>query len=119
MVLAIFIPNISDVIQVLGSLAALFIFIFPGKFFKLIPFTFPGTFTYVKVNSFLIYFHLGMCLMKNSWKKDPNSKLLRTKFLIFIAGLFIIFGTFIFGLAFVQSILLGTSGKAGSKRLCI
>ena len=33
LVLAVFIPNIGVVIQILGAFAAVFIFIFPGMFF--------------------------------------------------------------------------------------
>ncbi|KAG1650505.1 putative sodium-coupled neutral amino acid transporter 7 [Nymphon striatum] len=90
LLLALIIPNISDVIQILGSLAAVFIFVFPG-----------------------------MCLMQANWKKDPDSKHLRTKFLIFIGGLFIVIGAFVFGLVFVQSILLDVQGTSQSKKLCV
>ncbi|XP_050409961.2 sodium-coupled neutral amino acid transporter 7 [Patella vulgata] len=79
-VLAIFIPNIGVVIEFLGALSALLIFLFPG-----------------------------MCLMKSMLdKKDkgpevnPNSN--RTTFLIFVGCAFITLGVFIFGLTLCQAI---------------
>ncbi|XP_050399017.2 sodium-coupled neutral amino acid transporter 7 [Patella vulgata] len=78
--LAIFIPNIGVVIQLLGAFAALFIFLFPG-----------------------------MCLLKSMLDKQaagpefqPNSK--RIKFLIYFSFAFITLGAFITGLTLCQAI---------------
>ncbi|XP_050409345.1 sodium-coupled neutral amino acid transporter 7-like [Patella vulgata] len=97
-VLAMFIPNIGVVIQFLGALSALLIFLFPG-----------------------------MCLMKSMLdqqdavpKFKPNSN--RIKFLIFFACVFLTLGAFIFGLILCQAIqkdLHGTKYKVKGDYLCM
>uniref|UniRef100_A0A1I8GWZ8 Aa_trans domain-containing protein n=2 Tax=Macrostomum lignano TaxID=282301 RepID=A0A1I8GWZ8_9PLAT len=68
LLLAVLIPNIGDVISLLGSLAAVFIFIFPG----------------------LCLFKIG--LDDASWLKQ------------LAAAVFLVLGSFIFGVTTVQSI---------------
>ncbi|XP_067128528.1 sodium-coupled neutral amino acid transporter 7-like isoform X1 [Centruroides vittatus] len=74
--LAAVIPNIGVVIQYLGSLAAVFIFIFPG-----------------------------LCLLQLALKKDDIIILRKTKILIAISGTFLFVGSLIFGLVFTQSLI--------------
>ncbi|XP_076358296.1 sodium-coupled neutral amino acid transporter 7-like [Tachypleus tridentatus] len=68
-------PNIGVVIQLLGSLAAVFIFVFPG-----------------------------LCLLQETLRKDPSIILLRNKFFVFISGVFLALGMGTFGLVLTQSI---------------
>lgn len=75
LIFAIFTPNIGIVIDMLGSLATLFIFIFPG-----------------------------ICLIFAILYKDPNIYLHKDRIHIFIASLYIVLGTFIFGLSVTQAI---------------
>ncbi|XP_022238391.1 putative sodium-coupled neutral amino acid transporter 7 [Limulus polyphemus] len=73
--LAVVTPNIGVVIQLLGSLAAVFIFVFPG-----------------------------LCLLQETLRKDPSIILLKDKFLVFVSGVFLAIGMGIFGLVLTQSI---------------
>ncbi|XP_046360378.2 putative sodium-coupled neutral amino acid transporter 7 [Haliotis rufescens] len=79
-VLAVLIPNIGVVIQMLGALAAVFIFIFPG-----------------------------MCLLKTSLNRLADSTSIedqrKYKFFLYFSCFFIILGAFIFGLTLTQAIL--------------
>lgn len=84
--MAIFIPNIAVVIQILGAFAAIFIFVFPG-----------------------------MCMVKAVQMKADgiwNRKLMA---LMVYACSFIILGAFIFGLTLTQSILSDIGGVKADK----
>ena len=81
LILALLIPNIGDVIKMLGSLAAVFIFIFPG-----------------------------LCMFKIALKFDPYFLYVKSCIIIAISFIFMGLGGFIFGVVFVQaikSLLLG------------
>ena len=75
LVLALVIPNIGDVIKMLGSLAAVFIFIFPG-----------------------------LCLFMSAMNSDPAILLKKSWAFIVTSFVFIAVGSFIFGVVFVQGI---------------
>lgn len=88
--LAAVIPNIGVVIQYLGSLAAVFIFIFPG-----------------------------LCLLQLALKKDEMIILRKTKILIAVSGAFLFLGALIFGLVFTQSLIENIYGKEmNTVKLC-
>ncbi|XP_063226207.1 sodium-coupled neutral amino acid transporter 7-like [Bacillus rossius redtenbacheri] len=72
--LAVVSPDIGSVIDMLGSLAAVFIFVFPG-----------------------------VCLLLSTLRKDPHILLNKDKFMVVVSAFLILFGTFIFGLVFVQA----------------
>ncbi|XP_067944842.1 sodium-coupled neutral amino acid transporter 7-like [Watersipora subatra] len=76
LLIAIYVPTIAIVIDVLGGLAALFIFFFPG-----------------------------MCLMKIALDYVPSSKLFKKRFFITAAVCFMFLGAFLFGLVTTQSIM--------------
>ncbi|XP_061196887.1 sodium-coupled neutral amino acid transporter 7-like [Saccostrea echinata] len=86
--LAVFIPNIGVVIQILGAFAAIFIFIFPG-----------------------------MCVLSAVQKKVRDQGHWTTKFKAITAFsfAFIVLGTFIFGLTLSQSIIQDEHGVKGDK----
>ena len=75
LILALVIPNIGDVIKLLGSLAAVFIFIFPG-----------------------------LCLFKCTIRSDPSYLLKKSWGLLVLSLVFIGLGGFIFGVVFTQGI---------------
>ncbi|XP_045191635.2 sodium-coupled neutral amino acid transporter 7-like [Mercenaria mercenaria] len=81
--LAVFIPNIGIVIEILGAFAAVFIFIFPGMCMLAA--------TMTQVNS------------SGQWTG-------RRKYLVGFSCCFITLGTFIFGLTLAQSIMNFTAG---------
>lgn len=83
LVLAVFIPNIGIVIEILGAFAAVFIFIFPG---------------------------MCMLVATMSQVKTAGEWTFRRKFLVVFSCCFITLGTFIFGLTLAQSIMNFTSG---------
>lgn len=83
-VLALFIPDIGLVIEYLGSLAAVFIFIFPG-----------------------------FCLLELTLWRDTYFYSSFSKILIIVGGLFITTGFFIFGLVITQSLQLTLNHKHG------
>ncbi|KAJ9578145.1 hypothetical protein L9F63_024993, partial [Diploptera punctata] len=74
LVLALVSPDIGSVIDMLGSLAAIFIFVFPG-----------------------------LCLLQSTLHRDPLIILNKDKFIITAAVLFVLLGSFIFGVVFVQA----------------
>lgn len=74
LILAIFIPNIGVVIQILGAFAAIFIFIFPG-----------------------------MCLLKLMLDRPEQTR--QVKLVLYSAVVFIVLGTFIFGLTLSQALI--------------
>lgn len=75
LILAIVIPNIGDVIKLLGSLAAVFIFIFPG-----------------------------LCMFKFTIRSDPSFLLKKSWAMISMSLVFMGLGGFIFGVVFTQGI---------------
>ena len=82
LILALVIPNIGDVIKLLGSLAAVFIFIFPG-----------------------------LCLFKCTIRSDPSYLLKKSWALLVLSLVFIGLGGFIFGVVFTQGIKSLISGS--------
>ncbi|XP_076358343.1 sodium-coupled neutral amino acid transporter 7-like [Tachypleus tridentatus] len=83
--LALLIPNIGILIEFVGSLAAIFIFVFPG-----------------------------LCLLKVTLKKDPCLSGLKNKFLVLWSAFFLTIGTFIFFLVLTQALIKDISGKSAS-----
>jgi len=79
LILAILLPNIGSVIKLLGSLAALFIFVFPGLCL------------------------LRITLQEESHGVDSSRKML---LLQIIAGMYLALGAFIFGCVFTQGIIV-------------
>ena len=75
LILAVLIPNIGEVIKILGSLAAIFIFVIPGF----------GLFTYVN-------------------RSDPSTYLLKSKMFLLSSILFMTLGAFFFGVVITQAI---------------
>lgn len=75
LVVAIAVPDISPVINMMGSLSAAFIFVFPG-----------------------------VCLLQNTLIKDPDLCLNKDKFLIAFSVLMIAIGAFVCGYVLVESI---------------
>lgn len=75
LLIAVVSPDIGIVIDVLGSLAAIFIFVFPG-----------------------------ICLLQSTLRSDPGLYLNKHRFLVLAAFVFIIVGTFVFGVVLTQAI---------------
>ena len=75
LVIAILIPDISPVINLMGSLSAAFIFLFPG-----------------------------ICLLQSTLQKDPRLFFNKNRFLLFIAISMITLGAFVCGIIFVEAI---------------
>lgn len=75
LIVAIVVPDISPVINFMGSLSAAFIFIFPG-----------------------------VCLLQNTLIKDPFLCLNKDKFLIAFAVLMIALGAFVCGVIIIESV---------------
>lgn len=73
--LAIFLPDISPMISMLGTLSAAFIFIFPG-----------------------------ICLLQSTLLKDPQLFLNKDRFFIFAAICMVTLGTFVCGLIFIEAL---------------
>lgn len=86
--LAVFIPNIGVVIQILGAFAAIFIFIFPG-----------------------------MCVVSAVQKRVWQQGHWTARLMVILAGAcaFIVLGSFIFGLTLSQSIIKDEHGVKGDK----
>jgi len=89
LILAIEIPDISEVISMLGSLAAVFIFIFPG-----------------------------LCLLQSTLMSDPGIVSKKSKFYILSAVFFLLIGTFLFGVVLTQALIQDFGAKGSSKQLC-
>ncbi|XP_067001609.2 sodium-coupled neutral amino acid transporter 7 [Anabrus simplex] len=90
LVLAIVSPDIGVVIDILGSLAAIFIFVFPG-----------------------------ICLLQSTLHKDPYLLLNKDRFAIFASFLFILVGTFIFGVVLVQGSERFSRKSHSMNQICI
>lgn len=89
MVLAVVCPDIGVVIDALGSLAAVFIFIFPG-----------------------------VCLLQNSLRRDPLMMTIKVRWYIAGAVLFISVGAFILGVVVVQTVERLIKDTEQPVRLC-
>lgn len=89
LVLAIEMPDIGAVINLLGSLAAVFIFVFPG-----------------------------LCLLRTAVMKDPMMATSRARWKIFGAFLFLLMGAFLFGVVFTQALIFNMSGSSREIPLC-
>lgn len=89
LVLAIEIPNIGEVINMLGSLAAVFIFVFPG-----------------------------VCLLQTALTRDPGLVAWSSRLKMAGAFTFLILGAFLFGVVLTQAIIFNSSSSSGSTPLC-
>lgn len=89
-ILAVAIPNIGAVIKILGSLAAVFIFIFPG-----------------------------LCLLQTSLTTDPTMFRQKTKWKILVAAGFLIIGALIFGVVLSQGLIFDLSSTHSPKPFCV
>merc|ERR1712025_836081 len=78
--IAIEIPNIGAVINMLGSLAAIFIFVFPG-----------------------------VCLLQVTLMRDPSLVRRKSKFNIFFAICFLVLGAFLFGVVLTKALIFNMS----------
>jgi len=87
--IAIEIPNIGAVIHILGSLAAIFIFVFPG-----------------------------VCLLQTTLMSDQSPVTLKSRCKIGLAMIFIILGFFLFGLVLTQGVLVQISPASDVVLLC-
>jgi len=87
---AIEIPNIGAVINMLGSLAAIFIFVFPG-----------------------------VCLLQVTLMRDPSLVRRKSKFNIFFAICFLVLGAFLFGVVLTKALIFNMSGESGGTPLCV
>jgi len=88
-IIAIAIPNIGAVIHVLGSLAAIFIFVFPG-----------------------------VCLLQVTLMRDYMTITMVSKLKLILAFSFIILGFFLFGVVLTQGIMVDLHQASRSKSLC-
>lgn len=88
--LSVIVPNISDVISLLGSLAAVFIFVFPG-----------------------------CCWIKATFLKDPNLVLLKDRLIVCVGSIFIVIGAFLFGVVLTQAIQEDVGNKGKAIALCL
>ncbi|XP_033218268.1 putative sodium-coupled neutral amino acid transporter 7 [Belonocnema kinseyi] len=75
LVIAILVPDISPVINLMGALSAAFIFLFPG-----------------------------ICLLQSTLQKDPRLLLNKNRFLVFLAISIATLGAFVCGIIFVEAI---------------
>jgi len=89
MILAIEIPDISAVINMLGSLAAVFIFVFPG-----------------------------ICLLQTAIKSDPGLVTQGSRIRIAGAFAFLLLGAFLFGVVLTQALIFNLSGSNKFSPLC-
>merc|ERR1719189_1984579 len=90
LVFAIEVPDIGIVINLLGSLAAVFIFVFPG-----------------------------VCLWQTTLNQDPDLTSKKSIGLLLFAAFFLVIGAFIFGCVLTQAIMFNISGTSKSEPLCI
>ncbi|OXU21635.1 hypothetical protein TSAR_013601 [Trichomalopsis sarcophagae] len=75
LVIAILVPDIGPVINIMGSLSAAFIFVFPG-----------------------------ICLLQSTLYKDPLLHLNKDRFLVFVAIFITALGAFVCGVVFVEAL---------------
>lgn len=115
--IAVVSPDIGIVIDVLGSLAAIFIFVFPGEYWHcVLCFNQNKTPVSIKIN----YLHIfaGVCLLQSTLRSDPSLYLNKHCFLLVAAFAFIIVGTFIFGVVLTQAIERFADISKDAQRLC-
>lgn len=60
----------------------------------------------------------GLCLMQSTLHKDPHIILNKDRFAVLAAVLFILLGTFIFGVVFVQAAMHLYNNPPVNVRLC-
>jgi sodium-coupled neutral amino acid transporter 7/8 len=126
LLIAVYSPDIGVVIDVLGSLAAIFIFVFPGKCFfvflscLIIYFAyFMVLFTLSTVCKILFNISIsGLCLLQSTLRSDPGLYLNKHRFLIVAAFAFIVVGTFMFGVVLTQAIERFADTSKNTQRLC-
>jgi len=87
---AIEIPNIGAVINMLGSLAAIFIFVFPG-----------------------------VCLLQVTLLRDPSLARRKSRIKVACAASFLILGAFLFGVVLTKAITFNMSGASSGAPLCV
>eukprot|EP00092_Neocalanus_flemingeri_P031792 GFUD01034536.1.p1 GENE.GFUD01034536.1~~GFUD01034536.1.p1 ORF type:complete len:483 (+),score=120.87 GFUD01034536.1:70-1518(+) len=90
LVMAIEIPDIGAVINMLGSLAAIFIFVFPG-----------------------------ICLLQTTLMKDPSYTTTLSKLNMSLAIVFLLLGAFLFGCVLTQGIIFNLSSASTGVPLCV
>ncbi|XP_064467041.1 sodium-coupled neutral amino acid transporter 7-like [Ornithodoros turicata] len=90
LIVACLVPGIGLVIHIIGSLAAVFIFVFPG-----------------------------ICLLLTSMEKDVLYYYARTKWTMAASVLFIAIGMFIFGQVLTQSIMEATVGNGHASKISL
>jgi len=90
LVFAIEVPDIGIVINLLGSLAAIFIFTFPG-----------------------------LCLFQTTLNQDPDLTSRKSIMLLLFAAFFLVIGAFLFGCVLTQAVLFNLSGSSKETPLCI
>ena len=90
LIMAIEIPNIGAVINLLGSLAAVFIFVFPG-----------------------------VCLLQTTLMVDPTVSSMGAKLKFFLAVIFLLLGAFLFGCVLTQAIIFNLSDNSSETPLCV
>lgn len=88
-ILAIEIPNITEVINILGSLAAIFIFVFPG-----------------------------VCLLQSTLMQDPGLVRAMSVLKVSLAVAFLLLGSFIFGVVLTQGLTADFEGTESKSLLC-
>ena len=90
MVMAIEIPNMGAVINMLGSLAAIFIFVFPG-----------------------------LCLLQTTLMVSPSLTSFTDKLKFLLSAIFLLLGAFLFGCVLTQAILFNSSSASAGIPLCV
>jgi len=90
LVFAIEVPDIGIVINLLGSLAAVFIFIFPG-----------------------------VCLWQTTLSQNPELATTKSRSLLLFAGFFLVLGAFLFGCVLTQAVMSNINGSTKAAPLCV
>jgi len=90
LIMAIEIPNIGAVINMLGSLAAIFIFVFPG-----------------------------VCLLQITLMTDPSMATVGARLRFGVAVIFLLLGAFLFGCVLTQAIIFNLSDTSTVTPLCV
>merc|ERR1712142_510502 len=90
LIMAIEIPNIGAVINMLGSLAAIFIFVFPG-----------------------------VCLLQTTLMTDPIVATMGARLRFSVAVIFLLLGAFLFGCVLTQAIIFNLSDTSTVTPLCV